>query len=301
MKIKCLSSITRLYASNRTSASGDLGVTRNLPRTPQIQDLRVPGGQPAYLGDHTAICRTVFGHKIYIDTRDISLAPHLVMDGIWEMWITEAMSRLLRPGMVCVDLGANFGWYSLLMADRIGPKGNLIGADANSRMVELCRKSMSVNGFLDRSEIHHTAITDRIDDVTFSAFESYMGSGSLKDMGDTALQFHDRAQTMTVPGQTLDALTKGRAVNFMKIDCEGAEPGIIRGGAETLKSPDLQIFMEYAPGFYAPGEAAEMIDKLADAGFSFFLIDTQSRFEPMSRDALLNVVGLSELHLRRGK
>jgi len=301
MKIKWLSSITRLYASNRTSASGDLGVTRNLPRTPQIQDLRVPGGQAAYLGDHTAICRTVFGHKIYIDTRDISLAPHLVMDGIWEMWITEAMSRLLRPGMVCVDLGANFGWYSLLMADRIGPKGHLIGADANSRMVELCRKSMSVNGFLDRSEIHHAAITDRIDDVTFSAFESYMGSGSLKDMGDTALQFHDRAQTMTVPGQTLDALTKGRAVNFMKIDCEGAEPGIIRGGAETLKSPDLQIFMEYAPGFYAPGEAAEMIDKLADAGFSFFLIDTQSRFEPMSRDALLNVVGLSELHLRRGK
>jgi FkbM family methyltransferase len=301
MKIKWLSSITRLYASNRTSASGDLGVTRNLPRTPQIQDLRVPGGQAAYLGDHTAICRTVFGHKIYIDTRDISLAPHLVMDGIWEMWITEAMSRLLRPGMVCVDLGANFGWYSLLMADRIGPKGHLIGADANSRMVELCRKSMSVNGFLDRSEIHHAAITDRIDDVTFSALESYMGSGSLKDMGDTALQFHDRAKTMTVPGQTLDALTKGRAVNFMKIDCEGAEPGIIRGGAETLKSPDLQIFMEYAPGFYAPGEAAEMIDKLADAGFSFFLIDTQSRFEPMSRDALLNVVGLSELHLRRGK
>lgn len=292
---------TKKPPSKEPDSAPESGIIKDiLRRLQELQD-RKPGGQSAYLGDHTAICRTVFGHKIYIDTRDISLAPHLAMDGIWEMWITEAMSRLLRPGMACVDLGTNFGWYSLLMADRIGPKGHLIGADANSRMVDLCRKSMSVNGFLDRSHIHHAAITDRIGDVTFSALESYMGSGSLKDMGDTATQFHDRTVTMTVPGQTLDALTKGRAIDFMKIDCEGAEPRIIRGGLETLKSPDLQIFMEYAPGFYAPGEAATMIGTLADAGFSFFSIDMQSRFEPMSRDALLNLAGLSELYLKRGK
>lgn len=292
---------TKKPPSKEPEAVPDNGIIKDiLHRLQELRD-RKPGGQSAYLGDHTAICRTVFGHKIYIDTRDISLAPHLAMDGIWEMWITEAMSRLLRPGMACVDLGTNFGWYSLLMADRIGPKGHLIGADANIRMVDLCRKSMSVNGFLDRAHIHHAAITDRIGDVTFSALESYMGSGSLKDMGDTATQFHDHTVTMTVPGQTLDALTKGRAIDFMKIDCEGAEPGIIRGGLETLKSPDLQIFMEYAPGFYAPGEAAAMIGTLADAGFSFFSIDTQSRFESMSRDALLNLVGWSELYLKRGK
>ncbi|MFM8701569.1 MAG: FkbM family methyltransferase [Hyphomicrobiales bacterium] len=292
---------TKKPPSKEPDSAPESGIIKDiLRRLQELQD-RKPGGQSAYLGDHTAICRTVFGHKIYIDTRDISLAPHLAMDGIWEMWITEAMSRLLRPGMACVDLGTNFGWYSLLMADRIGPKGHLIGADANSRMVDLCRKSMSVNGFLDRSHIHHAAITDRIGDVTFSALESYMGSGSLKDMGDTATQFHDRTVTMTVPGQTLDALIKGRAIDFMKIDCEGAEPRIIRGALETLKSPDLQIFMEYAPGFYAPGEVATMIGTLADAGFSFFSIDTQSRFEPMSRDALLNLAGLSELYLKRGK
>lgn len=173
---------TKKLPSKEPEAVPDNGIIKDILRRLQELRDRKPGGQSAYLGDHTAICRTVFGQKIYIDTRDISLAPHLAMDGIWEMWITEAMSRLLRPGMACVDLGTNFGWYSLLMADRIGPKGHLIGADANSRMVDLCRKSMSVNGFLDRSEIRHAAITDRMGDVTFSALESYMGSGSLKDM-----------------------------------------------------------------------------------------------------------------------
>ena len=256
--------------------------------------------QSVYLGDHTALCRTEFGHKIYIDTRDISLAPHLAMDGKWEMWITEAMTRILRPGMTCVDLGTNFGWYSLLMADRAGESGCLIGADANVRMVDLCRRSLAINGYTGRSSIRHSAITDRDGEISFSALDHYMGSGSIKDMGDTATQFHDQARSITVPCQTLDRLTEKKPINFMKIDCEGAEPGIIRGGLSSLKSPDLQIFMEYAPGFYAPGEADNMIHTLSDLGFKFYAIETNSAFEPVSIESLLNLAGLSELYLKRG-
>lgn len=260
---------------------------------------RKGSGQSVYLGDHTALCRTEFGHKLYIDTRDISLAPHLAMDGKWEMWITDAMSRLLRPGMTCMDLGVNFGWYSLLMADRIGANGALIGADANGRMVDLCRRSLTINGFFDRSDIRHAAITDYNGEISFSSLELYMGSGSIKDMGDTATQFHDHAVSITVPCQTLDSLANGRMINFMKIDCEGAEPGIIRGGLETLKSPGLQIFMEFAPGFYAAGEAPQMISTLEELGFEFYAIDTKSDFEKVSRDTLLNHSGWSELYLKR--
>ena len=256
--------------------------------------------QAVYLGDFTALCRTEFGNKIYIDTRDISLAPHLAMDGKWEMWITEAMTRVLHPGMTCVDLGTNFGWYSLLMADRIGDKGALIGADANSRMVDLCRRSLSINGFTDRSKIKHAAITDYTGEISFSSLDLYMGSGSIKDMGDTATQFHDHARTITVPCQTLDSLTNMQPVHFMKIDCEGAEPGIVRGGLETLKSPDLQIFLEYAPAFYAPGEADNMIRTLGDLGYNFYSIETNSAFQPVTQETLLNLSGWSELYLKRG-
>lgn len=257
------------------------------------------GGQAVYLGDHTALCRTVFGQKLFIDTRDISLTPHLAMDGIWEMWITEAMARLLKPGMSCIDLGTNFGWYSLLMADHIGPSGHLIGVDANKRMADLCRKSMSVNGYLDRSEIRHAAVSDSFGEMTFSMLENYMGSASLKDMVDTATQFHDTAYSVTVPAITLDALTDGRTINFIKIDCEGAEPAIVRGGTQTLKSPELQIFMEYAPSFYAQGEAPEMLSTLEQAGFEFYSIDEHARFEKITRESLLNINGWNELYLKR--
>lgn len=260
---------------------------------------RKEAGRAVYLGDHTALCRTAFGRKLYIDTRDMSLAPHLALDGVWEMWITEAMSRRLKPGMTCVDLGANFGWYSVLMADLIGPTGRLIAADANERMVALWRKSMDVNRFDDRTEIRCAAITDRIGEATFNALDKHMGSASLKDIGDAATQSRDTATPTTVPTLTLDALTAGRPVDILKIDCEGAEPAIVRAGPKTLQSPALQIFLEYAPDFYAPGEAAEMVGTLIAAGFSFFMIDAKSRVEAIGRDAVLNLRGLHNLYLKR--
>lgn len=118
------------------------------------------------------------------------------------------------------------------------PTRHLIGADANHRMVDLCRKSMSVNGFIDRAHIHHVALTDHIGDATFSARQSYMASGSLRDMGDTITDIQHHIVTMTVLGVTRDALTRGRVIDRIKIDCEAAEPVMIRGGAETLKSPN---------------------------------------------------------------
>ena len=255
----------------------------------------------AYLGGYTSLCRTVLGPKIYVDTRDISLAPHIIMDGEWEMWITKAMFRLLRPGMNCVDLGTNFGWYTLLMADRVGPHGHVIGVDANDRMVELCRKSLAINGFSERCDVHHSAVSDHSGQITFNTLKSYMGAGSVKNLTGAAEQFHDQSVPHTVPCLTLDSLVRGRKIDFMKIDCEGAEPGIIRRADATLKSTSLQIFMEYAPGMYDAGEAVDMIQRLEDAHFEFFSIGADAQFNKLTREQLLNQSGLIELYLRRSK
>lgn len=62
-----------------------------------------------YLGNSRAITRTIYGHKIYVDTRDHSLTPHLLVDGNWEDWITKVFRSVVRDGMKVVDVGANIG------------------------------------------------------------------------------------------------------------------------------------------------------------------------------------------------
>lgn len=253
----------------------------------------------AYLGQNTGICRTIYGHKIYVDTRDVSLAPCLIMDGDWEPWITQAIRELLRPGMKCVDLGANFGWYSLLMAQQAGAKGFVLCADANPRMVELCRRSLSVNGFAATSSVSHLAISSKAGTLTFHAPDMYMGGASLSDVSGVAGTLGDTVKSFEVNALSLDEFTAGQDVDFIKIDCEGAEPAILRGGHRTLAAPGIQVLLEYTPGNYKNGEPQEMIDTLSGEGFKFFNVQLDSSLQQLNRDQLLNISGWSELFLRR--
>src|SRR5207302_11253056 len=46
-----------------------------------------------YVGDYLALTTTVFSHKMYVDTRDLGLAPHILLDGCWERSVTDVFLR----------------------------------------------------------------------------------------------------------------------------------------------------------------------------------------------------------------
>src|SRR5688572_23436882 len=89
--------------------------------------------QTAYMGDNTAIVRVLGKYIMWVDTTDIGITPHLSLNGYWESWITLAMARVLQPGWTCIDVGANHGYYTLIMADAVGPSGKVISIEPNPR------------------------------------------------------------------------------------------------------------------------------------------------------------------------
>src|ERR1700721_2241910 len=55
------------------------------------------------------------GHsKMLLPTTDVGFASHVMLDGFWEIWLTLFFARLVMPGMTVIDVGANFGYYTLL-------------------------------------------------------------------------------------------------------------------------------------------------------------------------------------------
>ncbi len=66
--------------------------------------------QTAYIGNHQALCRILGRYKMYVDTRDVGIASHLMLEGFWELWVTMAMMRGVRRGSVVADIGANLGY-----------------------------------------------------------------------------------------------------------------------------------------------------------------------------------------------
>ena len=89
--------------------------------------------------DDSILCRVLGRYKMYVDCNDVGLAPHLMLDGYWEMHVTEAILRFVRSGMTVVDVGANQGYFTMLLADLVGPNGRVFAAEPNTHMMTLLR------------------------------------------------------------------------------------------------------------------------------------------------------------------
>jgi FkbM family methyltransferase len=211
----------------------------------------------------TALCRVLGRYKMYVDLRDTGFAPHLMFEGYWEYWITDFMWRNVKPGQVAVDVGANHGYYTLLLADLVGPGGKVHAFEPNPRLAELLDRNIALNGFWHVAEARAAAAGDRDGDTVRLMVP-------VRDPKNARLVAPDqqvpadpgaaRSPVHEVPMTTLDEAVPGRA-DFIKIDVEGAEEAVWRGMQGLIgRSPGIAILMEFNPGRCrdAGGVLAEM-------------------------------------------
>src|SRR5258707_9948666 len=120
-------------------------VPTNLPDLIQRAAQGQNANKSIYLGDHLALAQVLDRFKMYVDTRDIGIAPHLLFGGHWEIWITKLFCDLLRPGMTVVDVGANFGYYTLLAAAGVHLDNHIHSIEADPHNFEILNKNVEVN------------------------------------------------------------------------------------------------------------------------------------------------------------
>ncbi len=182
-----------------------------------------PAFQGLYVGNSTVLTTLASGQSVFVDGRDISLAPHVMRDGRWEHWIARHWTAQLRAGHSVVDVGANFGYYTLLAADAVGPGGRVATFEPNPRMFELLTASVAINGYRGRVQVHQVALDEQEGTVTFWAKDRETGGSSLHQPSDVSLTaLHDSATSMQVQAVTLDAvLADWECVHLLKLDAEG--------------------------------------------------------------------------------
>ena len=241
--------------------------------------------------DGVALCRVLGRFKFYVDAADHGLAVHLMLDGYWEMHVTQVVAALVRPGMVAVDVGANQGYYTVLMADLVGPGGHVHAVEPNARMMSLLRRSVLANGFGSRVALHAAPIGPEGDELVLRVPEG-SPSGAFMEAapGDPAAQ---RAVT-------LDAVLAGSDADFIKIDAEGAEMAAWAGMAGTLaRSRSLTILMEFV--LDRAREPAAFLADVARQGFELFHVHRGRGVQPVTAERILASPGGQEwmLLLRR--
>jgi len=243
-----------------------------------------------YLGDHRAITRTVWGHKMFVDTRDLALTPHLLLDGYWEAWITKVFVSRLRAGMTVVEVGSNFGYYSLLAAAHVGPAGKVYCFEANPAVAGMLTDTLTINGLLDRCTVENKAVYSKSGLLQFGCQGRFIAGSSLGYAGAGGA-----VTTVEVEGVSLDEhFPKNTRVDLFKIDAEGSELEILRGARRMLtENHDISLIIEYSPKLMSrvsgPRAAEDLADTLAELGFRAYRITAESALVSQTRDQLLSL------------
>jgi len=240
-----------------------------------------------YLGDYEILARCLCRRHIFLDSRDVGFATHIIMDGFWEFWITRFIAGIVKRGDYTLDIGANFGYYSVLLSDLVGQEGFCHAIEPNAEVVRKLRKTLSVNGFGSRSKVHALALgREESGSVAF-----YIPAGEPKNArvvgGDYQVPAGVDAHIEIVACSSVDAiLANEKKLDFVKIDAEGSEFEILVGMEETLKRfhPKLLIEFNCQKGY----DSNLILDKLLDIYYGNLRhVGKDSRLRPVTREQLL--------------
>lgn len=224
-----------------------------------------------YLGEGLGLTRLKSGHFIYVDPREESVCAHLIAHGGWEPWTTNVVLDLVKEGDHILEVGGHVGFYTLAMAQKVGPSGSVTTLEANPRLAALAERTIRFNGFSGWVRILQKAASDVNAAVRFSISRQFGGGGHLY-VWDAA--FGDDTEILEVEAVRLDDLDIP-SPRFIRLDAEGSEILILRGAERLLERQDVVLCMEWdIVQMVSRGDPGEFAKWLGDKGFRFWRILT---------------------------
>lgn len=189
------------------------------------------------------------------------------------------LRRLIRPGMVVYDIGANIGFYALLLSRLVGEKGRVVCFEPDtvnfSRLEQNTRDNKNVG-------IFQQAVSDKTG--ILNIYRS-----KLLNVDHRTYPVNNYEAVEEVRAVSIDDMLQNRLVpppDIIKIDIQGYEMSAFRGMQNLLKqAASLKIVAEFWPhGFRRAGTSSlEFFDFFKGAGYHFQMIAEDS-LKPLHRE-----------------
>jgi FkbM family methyltransferase len=189
------------------------------------------------LGSQVRISKGV-RHVRHVHLRDFEMLAFANEDVGRQIWLfksfepdeTQFFSNVIKADDICFDIGGNIGFFSLLMAKR-AHSGKVHVFEPIPLNAAMIRANAELNSFKNII-VNNVAMGSEEGNATFSvstdsAYSSMRATGR-----------YSEAQSIEVPLFTLDSYARHHnieRIDVMKVDVEGAEEMVIKGGAELLQ------------------------------------------------------------------
>ena len=217
------------------------------------------------------------GHHLAVNADDEGVVPFLLTQGVFEEYETELVRQCLHPGMRVVDIGANFGYYTLIAAARVGKEGKVYAFEPEPGNYELLLKNISLNHYETIVPIQQ-AVSNRRGTTNLFVDKRNLGAPSLAEKNVDRRQGIVAVETVSID-EFFKTVEGFGPIDFLKIDAQGAEGLIFEGACNCLKNEGLKIMMEFWPqGLRNMGtDPLNLLRLIKSSGFTIKIIEEKKR------------------------
>jgi len=206
------------------------------------------------------------------------IAREVCFMGYYEPLETVLVRDWLRPGNSFVDVGANWGYFSLLAADLVGPSGRVVGCEPHPVLFDLLQRNFVLNQFLCAKAMP-LAIANQPGELFLAGFEGlHHGNRGVSYLTDQAVA---GSVLHRVRVDTLDAVLSAAGwgasqVDLLKIDIEGAEAMVLPALREDFRRARFRlVLLELHPHKWeAPAaKSKQLVELLTQNGYRAYRLD----------------------------
>jgi FkbM family methyltransferase len=187
--------------------------------------------------------------------------------------------------MTVLDIGAHHGFYTMLAAKMVGPTGRVMSFEPSHRERERLLVHLRLNRILDKVSVFPIALgRETAESTLYVVAGRNTGCNSLRPPAVT-----EPTQTVQVPVTSLDTFLAQQnvaRVDFVKMDVEGGELGVLEGAEELLgRCPRPVILAELADSRTLPWgySASAIYDSLVAKGYRWFAITQDGKLRACPR------------------
>jgi FkbM family methyltransferase len=202
-------------------------------------------------------------HRFQVPAADHSLVPHLLAYRCWEPHLARYFARTLQPGHVFMDVGANFGYFTVLAAATVA---RVIAFEPSTRTHAYCVANIAMNR-LTNVELHNCGLWHEDATVELTRDPSTLNAVIVPASDASA---HESIRVITLDGLVDAGKLDLPRLDVVKLDVEGTELSALTGMRTTLARLRPAIVMEANPPMLAR--------------FGLTLADVWAFFEAMSYD-----------------
>lgn len=213
------------------------------------------------------------GLRFECDLRN-SLAREVFFTGCYEPQESMVIRRLVGPGGTFVDVGAHWGYFTLMIAEHVGSSGRVVAIEADPRIYAILERSVALNDLPQVRLVHAAAAAESgvLPLIGFDEHDDNWGTSRIAAGPGPVCASYD------VPARPVDDLLDELgldAVDLIKIDIEGAEALALAGMSAGLhRGRYRRLLLELHPALLAEHgtDAAAIIEGLLEIGYRGWVI-----------------------------